>query len=81
MINHKPIDRFTLVHALSGVVAAKLGLQPSTVIVLAIGWELLERPLKRKYGPLFPHPSQDTFINATLDAGAMIGAYYLVRDA
>ena len=80
-INHKPVDRFTLVHALSGVVAAKLGLQPSTVIVIAIGWELLERPLKRKYPTFFPHPSQDSFINATLDAGAMVGAYYLARNA
>ncbi len=81
MINHAPVDRFTLVHALSGVIAAQLGLKPSTVIVIAIGWEFLERPLKRKYGPLFPHPSQDTFINASLDAGAMIGAYYLTRKA
>jgi|TARA_R110000824_G_scaffold93519_8_gene226116 hypothetical protein len=81
LINHKPVDRFTLVHALSGVIAAKLGLQPSTVIVIAIGWELLERPLKRKYPTFFPHPSQDTLINASLDAGAMVGAYYLARDA
>lgn len=80
MINSQPVDRFTLLHVLSGAVAAGARLSPLTVVTLAIGWEFLERPLKQKYRSYFPHPSQDTFANATLDAGAMIATYYLVRD-
>ncbi len=80
MINSQPVDRFTLLHVLSGALAAEAGLSPRTVITIAIGWEFLERPLKQKYSRYFPHPSQDTLVNATLDAGAMIVAYYLVRD-
>lgn len=79
MINHQPVDRFTLIHAFSGVIAGRLGLSPGVVIAIAVGWEVLERPLKRKYPAFFPHPSQDTLINATFDAGAMVLAYYLTR--
>ena len=79
MINQDPLDRFTLVHALSGVLAAKAGATLPQVVFLAVGWELLERPLKIKYGRYFPHPSQDSLVNATLDASAMVIAYLIAR--
>ncbi len=79
MINKQPVDRFTLVHALSGVIAGRLGVSPPVLIAIAVGWELVERPLKESYPAFFPNPSQDSFVNATCDAGAMVLAYYLTR--
>jgi hypothetical protein len=79
LINKQPVDRFTLAHAATGAVAGFLGLPPAVVIFVAIGWEFAERPLKRRFPDAFPHPSQDSLENATLDALAMVGAYYLFR--
>ncbi len=80
-INGNPIDRFTLAHAAVGGVYGWFGLPWSAVVALAIGWELLERPIKDAVPELFPHPSQDTAENALLDAAAVIGGWWLVRRA
>ena len=79
MINKDPVDRFTLVHALSGVLAEKAGVTLPQVVFLAVAWELLERPLKEKYGRYFPHPSQDSLVNAGLDASAMVVGYLIAK--
>ena len=39
---------------------------------LAIGWEIIERRLKELRPDLFPHPSQDTPVNALFDVAAVI---------
>lgn len=72
------VDRFTLAHAGVGAAYGLLGLGWGTVVTLAIGWELLERPLKDAIPQAFPHASQDTAANALTDVVAVIGGWWLV---
>jgi hypothetical protein len=44
-------------------------------MVVAIGWEIAEQPLKRKYPGVFPNPSPDTAINASWDIAATTMGY------
>lgn len=79
-INQSLIDRYTLIHAASGVAFAYLRLNPLTVIGISIVWEALERPLKDNYRGYFPNPSQDSLGNSAVDVGATLGAYLLARN-
>jgi hypothetical protein len=77
-VNDKPVDRFTLLHFLGGVALGRAGLRTRHALALGVGWEFVERPLKKKWPHLFPHPSQDSIDNAVVDSamvgvGAMIG--------
>ena len=75
-MNDQPIDRFTIGHAAVGVGLGVVGMPLIATVAVAIGWELSEAPLKRRWPELFPHPSQDTPINSLLDAGAMVAGWW-----
>ena len=77
MINGAYVDRFTVAHALAGVIAAYLKVTPIQAVVFAVGWEIGEDLLKQRYPSLFPHPSVDTKENALVDVGAFLVAYAL----
>lgn len=79
-INGDPVDRFTLAHAGVGFGYGLLKLPFVATVVLAIGWELLERPLKDRFPAMFPHASQDTAPNALLDSAAVLGGWALGRS-
>ena len=79
MTNSSPVDKFTLAHAAGGAGLAAVGVSLPFAVLVAIGWELVERPLKKQYPSWFPHPSQDSTVNALLDAGAVIVGYLLVK--
>lgn len=79
MINQRPVDRFTLAHLVGGFIAGELGAPPAVAVAVAVGWELLERPLKRAAPGAFPNPSQDSLSNAAVDAAAFLGGYLLSR--
>ena len=80
-INEAAIDRFTLAHYSVGLAYGLLGLHPALALTLAIGWEVVETSLKRRYGGtrFFPHTSPDSMVNATVDAVAVMGGYATVR--
>jgi hypothetical protein len=78
-INNSMFDRFTFAHAIAGAVYGYKDLSPSTALLLAVGWELAERPLKANWPHLFPHSSQDTLANAAGDILATMIGYYLTR--
>lgn len=78
-INHQPIDRFTLGHLAMGVVLGAAGAPFPLAIGVAVGWEFAEVPLKKSFPQLFPHPSQDTLVNAVLDAVAVLVGWGVVR--
>lgn len=78
-INGDAFDRFTLAHLGAGVAMGALRVPMWLVVVLALGWELAERPLKRKFPGAFPHSSQDTAQNAIVDAAAVIGGATFVQ--
>jgi hypothetical protein len=72
MINRAPFDRFTLAHLAGGYLMARAGLSFQAAAALAIGWELVERPLKSSASALFPNPVQDSAPNALVDIGAVL---------
>ena len=75
MVNEHALDRFTLAHLGVGYVLG-LVLTVPAVLVVALAWELAERPAKRKAPELFPNPSQDSVPNMAGDIAAMgLGAY------
>lgn len=75
--NHVPVDRFTLVHFGAGVGANVLGLSLEQTLALAIGFEVVEYLVKDVHPEIFPHPSQDSPINAAVDVGAAVGGHAL----
>lgn len=79
-VNQAPIDRFTLGHFAVGIGLAAAGASPSTALVMAIGWELIEGPLKVRTPAVFPNPSPDSPANASLDAAAMMLGWYLAAE-
>lgn len=76
----RPVDRFTLGHALVGFLG---GLHPGVpwygILGFAIAWEIVENPLKRAVPQMFPAAIPDTLENATLDIAAMMAGYGLAR--
>ncbi len=78
-MNYAFVDRFTLVHAAIGGVYALLGFGALLAFVLAVGWELVENPLKAHVPALFPNATRDTLRNATGDVIALLCGWALVR--
>lgn len=78
-VNFHIVDRFTLVHFGVGVVLGLIGFKWWAAAGTAIGWEVIERPLKRTIPQIFPHSTQDTFANAAGDATAMVVGWGIVR--
>lgn len=79
-INGNMFDRFTVAHAGVGVAYGLVGMPFWLAAVLAVGWEFAERPLKNEFPEFFPHSSQDTIANATVDSIAVIGGWWLASQ-
>lgn len=77
--NHVAVDRFTVVHLLVGLGLGAVGIPLPIVAGIAIGWEIVERPLKREFRESFPNPSQDSPENMVFDVAAMMGGWWLTR--
>ena len=67
-VNYPVVDRFTLIHAGFGALLSIMGASRNQALAVAIGWELIERPLKRTMPQIFPHSTQDTIPNMAGDA-------------
>lgn len=74
-INGAPVDRFTIGHAAVGVIMGLKGMPFWAAATVAIGWELIENPLKDRFPDMFPVPTHDTFENAAFDAMAMMAGW------
>ena len=80
MINKDAIDRFTLAHFAVGYGLGRIGVSFPISAAIALGWELLERPLKEQRPNLFPNPSQDSAPNALIDVGAVLMGHIIARQ-
>jgi len=81
-INGDLFDRFTLAHF--GVGVGLGGLTPMPlwgVALVAVGWEVIENPLKDAAPDAFPNPTHDSLGNSVVDAGAMMAGAVLARLA
>ncbi len=71
-INYPAFDRFTIGHGAVGVMMGLIRMPWWAALTIAVGWEIVERPMKRNAPALFPNATQDTFQNALVDAAAMM---------
>lgn len=78
-INGDAVDRFTIGHAAVGVIMGLARAPWWFAIPVAIGWELVETPLKRRVPQIFPRSTADRPVNAFFDAAAMIGGWAAMR--
>lgn len=74
-VNYDFVDRFTFVHFAIGVVYGWLGLSAIWTGVLAVGWELIENPLKAYAPVVFPHASRDRLRNSIGDTLAVMSGW------
>lgn len=78
-INGDVVDRFTLAHGAAGVLAGSVGVGPLGALALAVGWEIVERPLKRALPGAFPNATQDTWGNMVGDVGAFMIGWFIAN--
>ena len=78
-INYAPVDRYTIAHFAAGEIMGAARLPFWAVALVAVSWELLERPMKDAHPTLFPRQTQDSLANATFDALAMVGGWWSFR--
>jgi hypothetical protein len=78
-INNNAVDRYTLAHFAWGVILGAARLPWWGTAGAAVGWEIIERPLKNHFPKVFPYSSQDTLANAAVDALAIMAGWGLWR--
>lgn len=78
-INHGAVDRYTAGHFSVGVLMGlgRISFWPTALV--AVGWELVERPLKNAYPGAFPYSTQDTTTNAVADIVAMMLGWWVFK--
>jgi len=77
------VDQFTILHFLSGIIWY-IGFRSMpmlnnifVVLIVAIGWEIVE-PMAKDWNPdIFPNPSKDSTKNKVFDVAAMVGGWAL----
>ena len=74
-INRAPVDRFTAVHVAAGAGARTLNIPLPLVMLAAVGWEIAETPLKKRFPGRFPSPSLDSAVNTSWDITAAVLGY------
>lgn len=78
-IDHHTVDRYTFAHAGVGAVMGLLRAPWWLAVGAAVGWEIVERPLKEAYPHLFHQATNDTMDNAVTDAAAWIMGWAVTR--
>jgi len=73
------VDRFTVGHGMIGFLSGLARLPWWASLGLAIGWEIVENPIKRAAPQLFPVGISDTLENAALDVVAWMAGYGVAR--
>ena len=86
-INRVAVDKFTTLHFLSGflyysITARYIPILANyfLILLLAIGWEIVE-PMAKEWNPdVFPNPSKDSEINKTFDVLATVMGYFVAEQ-
>lgn len=80
-INQDAADRFTFAHGAAGWAMQRFGFGMPATAAMAVGWELIENPLKDALPSVFPNASHDTPKNAATDVGAALAGWALAGVA
>lgn len=83
-VNYDFFDRYTVAHFATGIGLGVMRLNWWQAALFAIGWEIIESPLKRAVPRAFPYSSEDTLANAAGDVLGMMagwGSWQLISRA
>ena len=74
------VDRWTTGHGAIGVLYGSVTNMPWWLAAaLAVGWEIVENPLKDRYPDFFPDSKYDSLPTAVGDAAAVMIGFWLGR--
>jgi hypothetical protein len=79
-INYDPLDRYSFAHAGMGALMGLFRLPWYVTVLTAVGWDLLERPLKEELPELFPNHTQDTPQHVVTDAAAWLIGWAITKQ-
>lgn len=86
VINRTAVDRFTILHFISGFVYYSITARwipmianYPMIILLSVGWEIWEPMLKDWNPDVFPNPSKDSEINKVFDVLATVMGYAVAK--
>lgn len=71
----KSYDDYTWAHVFAGMVLACLNVKPGLMLALAIGFEVIEEPIKQETRIFGKEPMIETEENQLIDVGAVIAGY------
>jgi hypothetical protein len=74
-----PVDRYTVGHGMIGFLLGLASVPWWLTLAVAVGWEVVENPLKRAAPSIFPVGAPDTLANSTCDVAAWMAGYGLAR--
>ena len=83
-VNYDFFDRYTAAHFATGIGLGVARLNWWQAALFAIGWEIIESPLKRAVPRAFPYSSEDTLSNAAGDVLGMMagwGSWQIISHA
>jgi len=78
-INVDPVDRFTIGPFAVGTLLGLARMPWWGAVAFAVGWEIIEDPLKDWIPGIFPHASHDSFTNSAFDAIAMVSGWAVIQ--
>lgn len=78
-VNYDLFDRYTVAHFAAGIGLGVARLKWWQALIFAVGWEIVETPLKRAIPGVFPYSSEDTLRNAAGDAIGMMAGWGVWR--
>lgn len=79
-INRAIVDRYTIGHFSLGVLYGTLKMPWWLALIFTVGFEIVERPLKRHSPMFFPAPSQDSLANSIGDSTAVMLGWAVGRS-
>lgn len=74
-VNFSLFDRYTVAHYATGIGLGVMRLKWWQALIFAVGWEIVESPLKRAIPKAFPYSSEDTLTNAAGDVLGMMAGW------
>ena len=75
--NQVDIDKFTLLHIITGHLMREAGFSWQITLALSVMWEAVEPTLKENYPDLFPNPTPDSERNKTVDVLAVMLGWWI----
>lgn len=79
-VNKNIVDRYTYGHFGVGMFIGAWNAPEWLAVLIAVGYEIIEHPIKQKLSNIFPTKTDESFKNAAMDAVTMYAGYKIVKE-